>query len=126
MEDRTLDIAVARVMGWTGEPEEVGFSGNGGTDVGWELFMFRNSPSKPNVHEGSVNGKQMLPRFSTDRNAAWDIVDWMLQFHCDFTLECAGDENWYCTFPLASGRGKTAAEAICRAAVEAGKETKTV
>ena len=102
---RELDALVAeRVMGLTL-----------GT-VGTQLYYEGN---------GSL---EILPRYSTDIAAAWEVVEKMhvvhgFEGHNEFLLVCSDeDEAWYCEFPKPKwedASANTPSLAICLAALKA-------
>jgi len=137
---RELDERVARAMGWhwdddwgclippeqTGKPEEMwtDWIDNG---YGEE----HRAPIKANIVSGTVyNGnftKIILPEFSSDIAATWQVVEWMITgkiWECYIEHQTDGWECSFCEPANKGGYGKapTAPEAICLSFLAAVEE----
>jgi hypothetical protein len=101
---RELDTLVAeKVMGWRRKEEP--------SDI-WCL-----SPPWVTRHGALVPFSQ-TPGYSTEIDAAWQVIEAMQAYCCDFTLEKAGSA-WYAEFIVGSAGADTAPLAICLAALAA-------
>lgn len=94
--------------------------------MGWEnvqAFPIK----KPGADWFGYRGKQpaeLIPSYSTDIKAAWEVVDWFLSYQMQFTLDF--DDEWYVDLICSTDDGErgieiyaeTAPMAICLAALK--------
>lgn len=119
---RELDRQVAlEVMGWTCR------------DCGGGVVQWKNAHTVGTIHKGDPDW--LPPRYSTDIAAAWQLTErlrelWDGDFHLDIYVSPGWDNSnvWVCSNRSAYerthceaiiGKGSTAPEAICKAALAA-------
>jgi hypothetical protein len=102
---RELDALVAeRVFGWTEcDPDARPFGA---------VF------EEPGYGRASNGDRRFIPTYSTDIDAAWQVVERVGERCCDFTLERAGSA-WHADFRMGVATATTAPLAICLAALDA-------
>lgn len=110
LEGRKLDAAVAEnVFGWTNV----------------QITAFALAIGKPNPQDTApfdAYCPRVVPRYSTDIAAAWQVVEWMLRhgWHLDLASLTANGQEWKARWEqgdVAHLHYGTAPEAICKAAL---------
>jgi hypothetical protein len=113
---RELDAKVAeRAMGWTRHPEKMHPTDN--RTIGGVLYCPPGCP----YDAGSAN---VVLHYSTDRSAAWQVVEHMKGRGYDGQVHVSPAMNCYARFENAAGKygeayGETHMLAVCRATLKA-------
>ena len=107
---RAIDAKVAEALGWKREKMDGQWL--------WNTWHIRQISPTSSVSSGCLT---LLPRFSTDISAAWQVVEWLRKQSIAIVVSTAGPRIMTKAFTIHQGNrnatvvGKTAPLAICLA-----------